>query len=171
MINKPITARTTLPLLLTCVLATCSSAYAHDKSIKLSLTSAKPDVTHVDTGATGSSVGDYQVFSAPITKDGKPFGTLFGLKLQVTPPGSSLVPAGMGIFQNQLTFSLPDGVISVTGLQQYSMDGTIPAVSLKGGETRAVVGGTGAYAGARGTVHTTANEDGTRSQVLTFVVP
>jgi hypothetical protein len=131
--------------------------------------SAKPSLTYIDTGKKGATIGDYEVFSAAVTKDGEGFGTLFGLKLQVAKPGAMGAAKGLGLFQNQLTFNFPDGTVSVAGLQYYAVNGRLPDGSLLAGETRAVVGGTGAYAGARGTLHTTAHRDGTRTQEFSFL--
>jgi len=141
----------------------CSS-----KPADFTVTSAKPDLTLVDTGAKGPSIGDYEVFSSAVTKDGTPFGVLYGMKLEVALPPAPGAPEGLGRFQNQLTFDLPDGTICVAGVQYYTMDGSIPQ-TLKEGELRAIVGGTGAYAGARGTLRTTQHLDGTRTQELTFL--
>lgn len=149
-------------------LAACSGSSATAPS-NFTMTTAKPDLTMVDVGDAGPSIGDYQVFHAVGTKDGEPFGHLYGLKLEVALPGQEGAPEGLGLFQNQLTFVLPDGDIVVEGVQYYTQDGSIPDITINEGETRAIVGGTGAYAGARGTVLTTAQEDGTRMQEFTFL--
>lgn len=62
------------------VLSGCSSSSAPDD---LSVVSGKPNITQIDTGAAGSSVGNYSVFDAAVTKDGQPFGVLYGQKLIV----------------------------------------------------------------------------------------
>lgn len=131
--------------------------------------SAKPDVTSVDADGDGADVGDYQTFSTTVTKDGKPFGDLYGLKLAVgAPPVDGAPAADLGLFQNQLTFVLPDGQIMIAGTQYYTLDGSIPQNSLDGGEYRAIIGGTGAYAGAKGVLHTTSKPDGRRIQEFDF---
>lgn len=131
--------------------------------------SAKPDVTSVDADGDGADVGDYQTFQTTVTKAGKPFGDLYGLKLAVAgPPVDGAPTPDLGLFQNQLTFILPEGQILIAGSQYYTLDGSIPTKSLKGGEYRAIVGGTGAYAGAKGVLHTTAKPDGRRVQEFDF---
>jgi len=148
-------------------LAGCANSSASPTNF--TLITSKPTVTQVDTGDPGNSPGDYQVFSAAATKDGQAFGNLYGLKLEVALPGKAGAPEGLGLFQNQLTFVLPDGDISVLGVQYHSPDGSLPTSASADGETRAIVGGTGAYAGARGTLVSTAQEDGTRVQEFTFL--
>jgi hypothetical protein len=113
-------------------------------------------------------VGDYSVFNAAVTKDGQPFGVLYGQKLLVAEPGQDGAPEGLGRYQNHLEFDLPDGTITVTGLQYYTVDGSIPDIALSEGEDRAIVGGTGAYAGAQGVLRSTTNVDGTRTQSFDF---
>lgn len=131
--------------------------------------SAKPEVTSVDADGDGADVGDYQTFQTTVTKDGKQFGDLYGLKLAVAaPPVDGAPSADLGLFQNQLTFVLPDGQILIAGSQYYTLDGSIPQKSLEGGEYRAIIGGTGAYAGAKGVLHTTSKPDGTRIQEFDF---
>ena len=157
--------------LLCCGLIGVPLACANQGVMHLTLTTAPPDITNVDVGPNGPSIGDYQVFSAGVEKDSEPFGMLYGLKLQATPPGAASVPEGMAVFQNQLTLMLPDGTISVTGVQVYPTSGSIAGTSLEEGVTRSIVGGTEAYAGARGTIRTTARPDGTRLQELDFDIP
>ena len=152
------------------LLAGCStgSGSASSKPADFTVTSAKPTLTLIDVGDRGASVGDYSTFSAAVSKDGQAFGVLYGLKLLVAMPGTNGIADGFGRYQNQLTFDLPDGTISVAGVQFYTLDGSIPQTSLTEGEDRSVVGGTGAYAGARGTVHTTSDAGGTRKQEFHF---
>ena len=147
------------------VLSGCSSSSAPDD---FSVVSGKPTQTQVDSGTAGSSVGDYSVFNAAVTKDGQPFGVLYGQKLLVAEPGQDGAPEGLGRYQNHLEFDLPDGTITVTGLQYYTVDGSIPDIALSEGEDRAIVGGTGAYAGAQGVLRSTTNVDGTRTQSFDF---
>lgn len=131
--------------------------------------SSTPDPNSVDTGTPGPSLGDYEVFHVTVTKDGKPFGDLYGTKLAVAEPPVKGAPGkDLGLFQNQLTFVLPDGNISIAGVQYFTTDGTIPKYSENGGEYRSIIGGTGAYAGATGVLHTTARPDGTRIQEFDF---
>lgn len=149
------------------LLAGCSSDDSGPEDF--TVTSAKPDQTLIDNGKSGYSLGDYNVFSAPVTKEGEDFGSLFGTKIAIAEPPVKDAPSNdLGLFQNQLTFVLPDGTISIAGVQYFTIDGSIPDPSLGEGEVRAIVGGTGAYAGASGTLKTTARPDGTRQQEFDF---
>ena len=131
--------------------------------------SAAPSPNMVDTGDPGPSLGDYEVFHVSVQKDGKPFGDLYGSKLAVAEPPVEGAPGkDLGLFQNQLTFVLPDGTISIAGVQYFTTDGSIPKYSENDGEYRSIIGGTGAYAGATGVLHTTARPDGSRIQEFDF---
>lgn len=131
--------------------------------------SSAPAPNSVDTGDPGPSLGDYEVFHVTVQKEGKRFGDLYGSKLAVAEPPVEGAPSkDLGLFQNQLTFVLPNGTISIAGVQYFTFDGSIPRYSENAGEYRAIVGGTGAYAGASGELHTTARPDGSRIQEFDF---
>ena len=146
-----------------------SAARSHAALTDFTVTSAKPVITHVDAGKKGNGIGDYQVFHAALTKDGRTFGVLFGLKLQVAKAGTMGATKGLAVFQNQLTYRFLDGTISVAGVEYFTTEGTSSSSPLDDDATRAVVGGTGAYAGARGTVRTTLQPDGSRKHVFAFL--
>lgn len=145
------------------LLAGCGSSGIPD----LTLASQPPVGTTVDTGAAGDSIGDILVFNATVTKDGKPFGRLYGTKLLVALPGQDGALKGIGLHQNQLTFVLSDGTIQVGGVQDYPVGGAkgkkVPPA------TRPITGGTGAYAGASGVLTTTElDAGGDRQQQFDF---
>jgi len=131
----------------------------------LTLVSAPPIGTAVDNGPAGPSAGDLLVFRATVTKDGKPFGYLYGTKVLVALPGQSGAPKNFGRYQNQLNFVLPDGEITITGTQDYpmSLSGKLVPVA-----TRAISGGTGAYAGVTGVLVSTEAKGEFRSQQFDF---
>ena len=165
-LSRSVSAVVLLSLSTAALLVGCGGDGAPDD---FTVISAKPDLTVVDGNGDGAGVGDFETFRATVTKDGKPFGDLYGLKLAVAAPPVEGAPApDLGLFQNQLTFVLPDGQIMIAGSQFYTLDGSIPQSSLKGGEYRAIIGGTGAYAGASGVLHTTAKPDGRRVQEFDF---
>ena len=63
--------------------------------------SSRPDPNLVDTGEVGSGPGDYEIFHVSVQKDGKPFGHLYGLKLEVAEPPVPGAPSkDLGLFQN-----------------------------------------------------------------------
>ena len=147
------------------LLTGCASSGIKD----LTLVSRPPVGTTVDNGAPGDSIGDILVFTAEVTKDGQPFGHLFGTKLLVAMPGQNGAPEDMGIHQNQLTFVLPDGTIQVGGVQDYPVGGAKPGDKVPVA-TRPITGGTGAYAGASGVLTTTETGDaGDRTQQFDFM--
>lgn len=148
-------------------LAACSSdsndATGANTTHVLDLVSGTPDTVKSDLGEPGPSVGDLSAFSATVTKDGKAFGRLVGTKILVVLPDTD----GVGTYQNQLTFILDDGTISVAGVQSYPVDTNNAAAVKKvieGTTQRAIVGGTGAYAGAHGVLTTAPQVDGSRNQ-------
>jgi hypothetical protein len=70
-------------------------------------------------------------------------------------------------------FVLDDGTITITGIQPYPVDPNNAAAVQKvrqGTTQRAIVGGTGAYAGARGVLTTSEEKDGARTQHFEFTV-
>jgi hypothetical protein len=142
-------------------------------SVTLDLISSPPKTVFVDNGESGPSIGDVDAFSATVTRDGEAFGSLFGTKTLVALPGEHNVPDGLGLFQNQLTFVLSDGTITVTGVQYFPLD-TNNAVAVETvknlATTRSVVGGTGAYAGASGVLQTSIDQAGGRVQHFEFTV-
>lgn len=162
----------TLPV---AALAGCSSDEADSgtSSVTLDLVSSPPKTVFVDNGESGPSIGDVDAFSATVTRDGEEVGSLFGTKTLVALPGEHNVPDGLGLFQNQLTFVLTDGTITVTGVQYFPLDTTdsaaVEAVK-KLATTRSVVGGTGAYSGARGVLETSIDQAGGRVQHFEFTV-
>jgi hypothetical protein len=156
------------------VATSCSSTKTDASSpISLDLVSGPPKTVLIDNGQSGPSIGDVDAFSADVTRGGKPFGTLYGTKTLVALAGEHGVPAGLGLFQNQLTFVLPDGTITVTGVQYYQLDTSNQAAvdAVRNLPTvRSVVGGTGAYAGARGVMTTSLDHAGSREQHFAFTV-
>lgn len=130
------------------------------------ISTTPPVGSAVDTGPAGSSVGDMMVFHARVLKDGKPFGYVYGTKILVAMPGEFGAPKGLGRFQNQLSFVLPDGEITVTGTQDHPLGGLsstgVPVA------TRAISGGTGAYAGVTGVLVSTQVAGRGRTQQFDF---
>lgn len=140
-----------------------SDAKSTNKTLVLDLVSGKPNTVKSDLGEPGPSIGDLSTFNADVTKDGKAFGHLVGTKILVVLPGED----GVGTYQNQLTFVLDDGTITITGVQPYPVDPNNAAAVAKvreGTTQRSIVGGTGAYAGARGVLTTSEEKDGARTQ-------
>jgi len=99
---------------------------------------------YIDVGAQGPSLGDYQVFSHELFKDGRKVGTDGGT-CTVT-----YIPAGGGNTSQCLVTSwLPKGQITTLGLVTFPAQGS-PAPFMV-----AITGGTGAYRTARGVLTVT----------------
>lgn len=144
-----------------------ASGCGSDVPEDLSLVSAKPEIVLNDAPPKGASVGDVETFHASVTDDGKAAGELYGSKLLVALPGTGGAPEGSARYQNQMTFVLEDGSITVQGVQDLPVNqGKRPGSGAS--ETRAVTGGTGEYEGVSGTVKATTQADGSRTQQFSF---
>lgn len=143
-------------------LAGCGSSGPSD----FTLTQAKPDINQLDLGSKGSSHGDETHFEAGLTKDGKDAGTVFGTLTTKGLATENGRPASIEIRRSELVFDLEDGDVMALGVSEYPAAGW----KLKAEEptTRAIIGGTGKYAGARGELVTTRNSDGTYDQEFKF---
>jgi hypothetical protein len=110
----------------------------------------------IDLGEKGPSRGDIYVFDADLHEQGGDavVGHIYGTHT------SFGITDGREILQLQLAFDLGEGdSILVGGLSQYTTKGD---AVLPTGETynRAIIGGTGQYAGAGGTLTATRQDDG-----------
>ena len=88
------------------VVAGCGSTASVPDDI--TLVSAPPDGGPA-AGQETPALGQTLVFRARVTKDGKPFGFLYGTKVLVAMPGEFGAPKTGAIYQNHLDFVLPDG--------------------------------------------------------------
>ncbi|HHH43892.1 MAG TPA: hypothetical protein ENK49_07130 [Gammaproteobacteria bacterium] len=136
-------------LLVTTLLATAACTRESPTTL-VTIADARTDQAQwIDTGEPGDSAGDILVFDQPLLDEQfKRIGNNAGSCLR-TRPGHS--------FQCQWTLSLADGSIQVAGRE---LD--------QGTSTLSIVGGTGRYAGIRGDMTSTNNEDGTFTQTLRY---
>ena len=118
----------------------------------------------LDTNATGD-LGDEYVFESPMLKDGEPYGEMFGTMTKVGELGHGTHPDREDRLLNAV-FDLPEGEIVVSGLSFY-VPGH-PALEKHEPIARAIVGGTGAYAGIRGEVITIHNDDDSYTQEIRY---
>ena len=103
----------------------------------------------IDIGDAGDSVGDLLVFEQPLLdKQMRSIGTNSGSCIR-TRIGQS--------FQCQWTLVMDDGSIQVAG-REYD----------EGSSVLSIIGGTGKYAGIKGEMESTNNNDGTFTQVLRY---
>lgn len=109
-------------------------------------------VTQVDVDTPGISPGDLSVLAAPLSDAGDtPIGRLRGAQAQIT------TADGLHVAIGQITYELADGSIVVGGTSRRPLEvgGLVPQAAFE----RAVLGGTGAYAGVSGTATTVRDGD------------
>jgi allene oxide cyclase len=122
-----------------------------------------PTIETIDLGAPGKTPGDIYVVNAALASaNGRTtIGALRGTQTSI------VTEVGAETVQASLTFQLRHGQVVVGGLSQYPLDatGTITGRTY----VRSVLGGTGRYEGAHGTLTSTRRADGSYDQVLRFV--
>ena len=125
-----------------------------------------PDPAYLDFGAPGESVGDQRIWE---------FGGKSGDEavvmdwVMITTGLSADKAAGVENRMTSAVFSFGSGGsdrILVQGIGVYPASGS--TVKIDAELERAIIGGTGKYAGARGTVLTTHREDGTWQHVFSL---
>ena len=103
----------------------------------------------IDTGEAGDTVGDILTFDQPLLDAGlNTIGNNSGMCIRTRSEHS---------FQCQWTLTLDSGTIQVAG-REFD----------HGTSVLSIVGGTGKYAGIRGEMESTNNNDGTFTQTLRF---
>jgi hypothetical protein len=120
-------------------------------------------VHDIDLGAPGKTPGDLYVFAGPLTDShGHAIGRIRGDQTSIA------IDDGAETVQLNATYQFRDGQVVVGGLSQYPLD---PSNNPIAGRTfvRSVLGGTGRYEGAHGTMTTVRRSDGTFQQTLRFV--
>jgi hypothetical protein len=126
----------------TAVLAiVAATASGHSSSTTIKLVQRDSNFQFVDVAPKGGvqkppSQGDEYVIGGIDTENGKPAGRT-SLVCTVTKPGAK------GLSQCVGTLILPKGTISASGISYNATNS----------DTYAITGGTGAYAGARGTLY------------------
>jgi len=111
------------------------------RSLVLDVRFEKTSFVTDDLAPKGRSVGDTYVFSGSISRAGKPFGRYEGVDVSVDGKIQGFVRTAMLL--------LSDGTIAVQGGGgNVGANGWKPSAN----DELAVVGGTGAYAGVRGTL-------------------
>lgn len=146
---------------------TAGSAFAVQPQAKpdytiVKLDQAAPTIETIEDPAAGRH-GDVSFYEAALTREGKPAGVLRGTIVinDVTPDST-----GSEVRLRTLVFALPEGQIVAIGTSDYALPLVANVPALRRAATTAIVGGTGAYSGARGQVKSIRKADGTYSQVL-----
>ncbi len=127
----------------------------------------RPEVHTVAVNANRLSHGDATYVEAKVTRDGKPYGIIFGQLTVKGLPGKFGRSDSIQIDQSEAVFQLKDGDIMVLGVSEYPLGGW--KLKAEAPRIRAIIGGTGAYAGASGELITTRHGDGTYKQQFHFV--
>mgnify|MGYP001386516418 CR=1 FL=1 len=125
-----------------------------DDSQKMNLVTTDTHLTEIDSGRTGPSEGDMNVFHSQLAfaDGGESAGDLFGTQTTVSLDGQT------EIVQASFTFKLADGTISIGGLSEYPRGKNALTESQE--FERPIIGGTGKYSSASGTDTTVLNSDG-----------
>lgn len=149
------------------LLAACGSSdtSSAEQRRTIILTQDVPTLTNIDSSAVGN-IGGQMEFIAPLFLDGQPYGTVIG---SVTNIGTAT--QGRNTTEEEKlslsVYDLPGGQISVMGRSYY--DPQQREIKTTRPVTRAFVGGTAKYIGARGEVRSTRNADGTYTQRITLI--
>ncbi|HEY2200642.1 MAG TPA: hypothetical protein VGH56_02045 [Solirubrobacteraceae bacterium] len=151
-------------LVLAVVLAGTVAGFASGSSSSVQIVhvmSSKPDITTIDLGPRGKSPGDFYAVSASILiRNGRRvIGHLRGTQTAIKRERGAETVQGMLTFE----FGTANQIV-VGGLSQFPLTGT----GLITGKpyVRAVLGGTGKYAGAKGTLTSTLRSSGRYDQVF-----
>lgn len=146
--------------------AGCGGDAEEYESIQLAVTPTEIQAETIDGGDGGASQGDVRPFSATLVdaESGEEVGRLDGDQVitAVEEGDETTVEYRFGTLQ----FTLDGGTIVASGIYVAEPDAAVPAEP----GTRAIVGGTGDYVGARGEVRTVAEGDENRIE-LDFELP
>ncbi len=154
-----------IPLLLIALSIAATPAISADGKRTLKLHQAKPVLSHLDLGTSGSSHGDILAFEAQVTGENGLSGVMHGMLVTIDiADGEDTLEERSG----QIYFDLGgSNSIAVAGKSVYAGDSREMSVNTP--QVRAVIGGTGEYIGASGQVTTTRNEDGSYDHVIELV--
>ena len=128
------------------------------------MTHGEVTATLVDVGAPGASVGDVRNFELATGLEGETTTGRLGATLTTT--GENLPDAGSEVRLGKLVFSFGAGIdqVVVDGSSIHPAAGSTIAVDSS--TVRAITGGSGANAGARGWCESTHRADGTWTHAL-----
>lgn len=151
-----------LSLTATAALAGCGSSAPDD----FTLIQEPPNIAKVDLAPDGTTKGDQFHFEAKLTENEKPAGILFGQLTVIGIAGQANRARDEQIDRSDLAFKLPDGDIFAVGVAVYPRS----KWKLRAQEPndRAILGGTGKYAGVHGQLVTTRRADGTYQHQFRF---
>ena len=151
-----------LALALVLVLAACGGSAGSEKVV--TVLHAAVTATLVDAGDAGSSPGDSRLFEIATTVEGA--STTGRLDAVLLTTGVNIPAAGDEVRIGTLVFSFGEGTdqVVIEGVSAYP--GTGSTIAANTSTIRPIVGGSGAYANARGWAESFHNADGTWKHVL-----
>ena len=156
-------------LLASTLMAACCPHSTKSSNETLTVYQDAPTLNLLDHGPLGRSPGDVHHFSAPLhsSPGGPVTGEVFGTKTLVKLATETNPNLEQRATLLSFTFGDRQDQIIVLGVVDYSPTGAEfnpdqPVV-------RAILGGTGKYAGARGQLTSTRNADGSYKQVFTLL--
>lgn len=165
--TSPLRAPVMLGVALLTALVTAPVGWADQQTHTLVLIQQPPSLRPIELGPPGRSEGDLLLFEAPISGEHGESGTLTGFLITADIPdqvNGDVDADRLG----QLSYDLGGGnTLVAAGESIYRGESVEMTVNLP--QLRAVIGGTGAYMGARGQVTTTRNADGTYRHELTLI--
>lgn len=138
---------------------------------RLTLRQTPPYLVHVDVGLGEGSHGDILAFDAEVASAKRLIGKLSGMVTTIDIPE----PGGL-VFKDRIVHMVLDlddaNTLVMAGKSVYPFDGSPDSEFEKNiPQTRAIIGGTGEYIGAKGQVATTRNDDGSYTHELRFAGP
>jgi hypothetical protein len=145
------------------LVAGCGGDSDSTKTLSFVAPAKGTNLNKIDLGRRGPSQGDLVVFDSPLVKSGgqKPVGHVFGTQTAITVKGSSEVVQAM------ITFDLGGGnKITVGGVGQFGKGGAglVPSTPF----VRPILGGTGSYAGATGSLTSIHRPNGDYEQTFSI---
>jgi hypothetical protein len=140
------------------------SSHSYNTINTIKLHQELPDITHMSLGnKEETSHGDLTAFDAIFTNNKDLNGKLSGFIMTVD------VPSGTESFQDrivQMAFDFGDSNTIVIGGKTVYPNSLGAEFTKLIPQTRAVIGGTGTYMGARGQLTSTRNDDGTYEHLI-----
>lgn len=109
--------------------------------------------------------GDASTFEAPLLKDGEPYGSFVGTVVKISGLDEGSNPNREERLVT-MVFDLPNGQISAMGVTYFERGKS--QIEVTEPMTRAIVGGTGAYAGVQGEAILIRNADNSATHELHF---
>lgn len=156
LLRSPLMRRTMLAVFATLGLTALAAGCADGETVVTVRHGEIPGVTYLDLGDTGASAGDERIFDFDATDShGGTVGTHW---VMITTAVDGATGAETRSVRGTFTFNADDQLI-LDGVADYPKAGATLEKDVT--VIRAVVGGTGRYAGARGWVKTIHHVDGT----------